>query len=66
VRLVDLTALTQQEAARSAGISLSGMKARVQRGRAALRALVQACCSITLDRRGGILDTSPCTGSCGR
>ena len=35
------------ESARRAGVSLSGMKSRVQRGRQQLRTVVEACCRIT-------------------
>ena len=54
IRLVDLEGATQREAARRVGLSLSGMKSRVQRGRQELRAVLEACCRIDLDRRGGI------------
>lgn len=54
IRLVDLEGATQLEAARRVGLSLSGMKSRVQRGRQELRAILEACCRIDLDRRGGI------------
>ena len=54
IRMVDLEGATQQEAARRAGLSLSGMKSRVQRGRQELRAVLEACCRVDLDRRGGI------------
>jgi RNA polymerase sigma-70 factor, ECF subfamily len=54
IRIVDLEGATQHEAARRAGVSLSGMKSRVQRGRQQLRAVLEACCRIDLDRRGGI------------
>jgi RNA polymerase sigma-70 factor (ECF subfamily) len=54
IRIVDLEGATQQEAAQRAGVSLSGMKSRVQRGRQQLRAVLEACCRIDLDRRGGI------------
>lgn len=53
IRLVDLEGATQQEAAQRA-VSLSGMKSRVQRGRQQLRAVLEECCRIDLDRRGGI------------
>jgi RNA polymerase sigma-70 factor (ECF subfamily) len=56
IRIVDLEGATQQEAARRAGVSLSGMKSRVQRGRQQLRAVLEACCRVDLDRRGGISD----------
>jgi RNA polymerase sigma-70 factor (ECF subfamily) len=54
IRLIDLEGVTQHEAARRVGLSLSGMKSRVQRGRQELRAVLEACCRIDLDRRGGI------------
>jgi hypothetical protein len=44
VRLSDLEEVPQREVARRLGISLSGSKSRVQRGRALLRQLVEACC----------------------
>lgn len=54
IRLTDLGARTQTEAATALGLSAPGMKARVQRGRAQLRELLRACCRIELDRRGQI------------
>ncbi len=54
IRMVDLEGTTQQEAAQRAGVSLSGMKSRVERGRQQLREVLEACCRIDLDRRGGI------------
>ena len=54
IRIVDLEGATQQEAARRVGVSLSGMKSRVQRGRQQLREVLEACCRIDMDRRGGI------------
>lgn len=54
IRLVDLEGATQRHAAEHAGVSLSGMKSRVQRGRQQLRDVLEACCRIDLDRRGGI------------
>ncbi len=66
IRLVDLEGATQQEAARRVGLSLSGMKSRVQRGRQELRAVLEACCRIDLDRRGGIAAyASRHPGACG-
>jgi len=54
IRMIDLEGATQLDAARRAGVSLSGMKSRVQRGRRELRAALEACCRIDLDQRGGI------------
>jgi RNA polymerase sigma-70 factor (ECF subfamily) len=56
IRLVDLKGLTQQAAAKQMGISLSGMKSRVQRGRARLKQMLDDCCLIELDRLGGVID----------
>lgn len=68
VTLVELEGLTAREAAEMVGISVSGMKSRVQRGRAQLRALFDACCEIALDARGKVTDYSPrarpCPTSC--
>ena len=54
VVLVDLKGLTQKEAATQLGLSLSGMKSRVQRGRRQLKGMLEACCTIELDRRRGV------------
>ena len=55
MRLTELDGLTQKEAAARAGISLSGMKSRVQRGRARLKEALLDCCAVELDRRRGII-----------
>lgn len=54
--LVDIDGLTQAQAAERVGISRSGMKSRVQRGRRKLKQALLRCCTIELDRRGGIVD----------
>ncbi|MEZ4402336.1 MAG: sigma-70 family RNA polymerase sigma factor [Kofleriaceae bacterium] len=59
VSLVELRGLTVAAAAAEAGVSVTSMKSRVRRGRARLRALVEACCAIELDARGGILAITP-------
>jgi RNA polymerase sigma-70 factor, ECF subfamily len=56
VILVDLEGLAQHEAAAQLGLSLSGMKSRVQRGRRQLKGMLEACCTIELDQRRGVLD----------
>jgi RNA polymerase sigma-70 factor (ECF subfamily) len=57
--LTELEGLTQQQAADMLGISLSGMKSRVQRGRARLRELFEECCVIALDARGRPISCEP-------
>jgi RNA polymerase sigma-70 factor, ECF subfamily len=62
LRLTEIEGLTQAEAASRAGVSLSGMKSRVQRGRERLKTLILDCCHIELDARGGVMDCQPrCT-----
>jgi len=58
ITLTSIQGLTQAEAARSAGVSLSGMKSRVQRGRVHLRDMLVRCCEIVVDVRGGVADFS--------
>ena len=64
VTLVELEGLTAREAAEMVGISVSGMKSRVQRGREQLRKLFDDCCEIALDVRGKVTDYSSRTGPC--
>ncbi len=56
VVLVDLEGRSQQETAAQLGLSLSGMKSRVQRGRRQLKGMLEACCTIELDQRRGVVD----------
>jgi RNA polymerase sigma-70 factor (ECF subfamily) len=56
--LTDLQGMTQQEAAVQIGLSLSGMKSRVQRARRQVKKMLLECCRVELDRRGGIADYS--------
>jgi RNA polymerase sigma-70 factor (ECF subfamily) len=57
--LTELEGLTQKEAAEMMGISLSGMKSRVQRGRQQLRKALEDCCTIALDARGRVVSCEP-------
>lgn len=57
--LVELEGLTQKQAAEMLGISLSGMKSRVQRGRVQLRKALEDCCHIALDARGRVVSCEP-------
>jgi len=57
--LTELEGLSQRDAAAMLGVSLSGMKSRVQRGRARLRTMLKACCDITVDVRGRVIGCEP-------
>ena len=59
LRLVEVDGLTQNDAARRLGLSVSGMKSRVQRARRRLRSAVEACCRLEIDRRGGLIAYEP-------
>ena len=56
IRLTTVDGLKQADAARQLGISNSGMKSRVQRGRDRLREMLVRCCAIAVDVRGGVSD----------
>ncbi|HEX6160949.1 MAG TPA: RNA polymerase sigma factor SigZ [Thermoanaerobaculia bacterium] len=61
IELSEIEGLTQQETAQRLGISLSGAKSRVQRGRAKLQEMLLACCEVERDHRGAIVDYEPKT-----
>jgi RNA polymerase sigma-70 factor (ECF subfamily) len=52
LELADIHGMTQQEVAHRLGISLSGAKSRIQRGRAKLRDCLTECCDIQTSRLG--------------
>ena len=62
--LTELEGLTQRELAESTGLSLSGAKSRVQRGREQLKAMLLECCHFEFDRRGRVLDFEPRDPAC--
>ncbi len=64
IRLVELEGLRQSEAAELMGLSLSGMKSRVQRGRQKLRDELERCCRVFVDARKRALDCEPRAGDC--
>ena len=64
LQLVDIEGLPQQKAARQLGLSLSGMKSRVQRGRIKLKELLLSCCAVELNKRGGVVDYADNSGCC--
>ncbi|AKG21571.1 RNA polymerase sigma factor SigZ [Calothrix sp. 336/3] len=56
VQLAEFEGITQAAIAKELGISLSGMKSRVQRGRQKLKDLLQTCCEIELDAMGNVIE----------
>jgi RNA polymerase sigma-70 factor, ECF subfamily len=56
LRRFDLAGQSQQDIAAALGLSLTATKSRIRRGREQVRRRFDACCTLTRDRRGGILD----------
>jgi RNA polymerase sigma-70 factor (ECF subfamily) len=54
LELTEFEETTQVRAAAQLGLSVSGMKTRVQRGRGQLKDLLLECCQVELDSRGGV------------
>ena len=68
IELAELEGLTQSEVGARLGLSLSGAKSRVQRGRDKLKDLLLECCHFELDRHGNVVDYQPqraCSDCCG-
>lgn len=61
---IDLDGMTQEQAAAKAGISLTAMKSRVQRGRERLKSELLRCCEVHLDSRSHLIDYRPRSSSC--
>jgi RNA polymerase sigma-70 factor (ECF subfamily) len=59
VTLTELEGLTQKDAASMLGVSVSGMKSRVQRGRERIRRMFDECCEVSVDCRGRVTGCTP-------
>jgi len=62
LELTEMSGLTQRELAEREGLSLSGAKSRVQRGRQLLEGILRACCDFETDARGNVVDCAPRAG----
>ena len=56
LRRVELQGQSQAELAQDLGLSRSGAKSRVQRGRELLKKKVLKCCALSFDRHGNVVD----------
>lgn len=56
LELSELKGMSQKELSEHLGISYSGAKSRVQRGREMMKELLTGCCHIESDRYGNIVD----------
>ena len=61
---IEFEEISQKALAERLGLSLSGAKSRVQRGRVKLRELLLGCCHVDFDRRGNIIDYRRKRASC--
>lgn len=59
VELAEVEGLPQQAVADRLGLSLSGAKSRVQRGRVMLKEALDRCCRFEFDARGNLTDYVP-------
>lgn len=59
VRMAEIEEQSQRDVADRLGLSLSGAKSRIQRGRAMLKDVLQRCCSFELDVRGRVMGCDP-------
>ncbi len=64
--LSEIEGLPQKEVARRQGLSLSGAKSRIQRGRQLMKRQLTDCCNIAFDRDGSIVDVAAKGGACGK
>jgi RNA polymerase sigma-70 factor, ECF subfamily len=64
LQLVDIEGITQVELANRLGISVSGAKSRVQRGREQLKQKLIDCCPVKTDQYGNILEIQNRNGDC--
>ena len=59
LKLVAIEGQSQKAAADRLGLSVSGMKSRVQRGRKKLKDAILRCCAVELDPRGEVIAYRP-------
>jgi hypothetical protein len=64
ILLTEFDGLSQVEMARRLGISVSGPKSRVQRGRRQLKNMLLDCCRFEFDRRGRVFDCQARRNDC--
>lgn len=64
ILLVEFEGLSQTELARKLGITVSGAKSRVQRGRQMIKDALMRCCHFEFDKYGTIIDARPVTCCC--
>jgi RNA polymerase sigma-70 factor (ECF subfamily) len=56
IKMAEFDGLSQQKIAQEQGLSLSGAKSRIQRGRKLLKKLLLECCRIEFDHQGRVFN----------
>lgn len=59
VQSSEIDGLPQQEVADRLGLSRSGAKSRIQRGRVMLKGVLEQCCHFEFDGQGNVMDYEP-------
>jgi RNA polymerase sigma-70 factor (ECF subfamily) len=59
MQLAEIEGLSPQAVADRLGLSLSGAKSRIQRGRGMLTGVLEQCCDFEADGRGNVMDYDP-------
>ena len=59
VHMADIEGLSMKTVAEELGISVSGAKSRVQRGRKMIKEIILECCEVNTDKYGNIVDYKP-------
>lgn len=62
--LSEIEGLSQKEVATKKALSISGIKSRVQRGRAIIKTLLMECCRFEFDHQGNVTDYDSKGGTC--
>lgn len=62
--LYEIDGMTHKDISHAQGISVSGSKSRVQRGRTILKKMLTDCCQFEYDHSGRILDYEQKSKSC--
>jgi RNA polymerase sigma-70 factor (ECF subfamily) len=65
LRLVDVEGLTNKDAAARLGLSIPGVKSRVQRARASLRKTLGECCALDFSAADGSVEYDACPPAAG-
>ena len=64
IMLSEIEGWTQKEVARKQGVSLSGAKSRIQRGRSMIKEMLLDCCRFEFDHQGSVIDYEGRGGGC--